>query len=124
MRDKGKANNMASFKKVYELQSGGYPLNQVLVVLVDDEPVVRAFFADDEMDVFAVDYDDAGVIIFHVDDFEYLSINTQQLLRIVELATEAAALSNELRSHWDDEKETWVGHEHLITHPNDVDAPK
>lgn len=57
---------MSKFRSLYEYQSGGYPMEQVLVVEDDDNgqtvPKVCAFFADAEMDVFMVEYGYDGEI--------------------------------------------------------------
>lgn len=115
---------MANFKKVYELQSGGYPLGQALVINnADNEPMVVAYFADEEMDVFAVEYDIEGGVTIHAEDVTHITTTPHQLHQIIALAPTAVSLCEELFACWDDEKETWIGHEHLISIPREIRPP-
>lgn len=111
-----------SMKHVFEYQSGGYPMEQVLVLEVEDNgvkvPSVCAFFADAEMDVFRVSYGPEGAITIHAEGVEYIETGPHQLSQIAALASEAEVLNEELANFMDDDAETWLGHDHLITKPN------
>ena len=108
-------------KSLYEYQSGGYPMDQVLIIEGGDDgqkvPLVCAFFADDEMDVFMVEFGHDGEIVFHTADVTHIATNPSQLDLIASLAEQAIALREELDTFMDDDS-GWSGHEHLITRPN------
>ena len=107
-------------KRLYEYQSGGYPLEQVLIIEGEDNgqkvPQVCAFFADDEMDVFMVEFGHDGEIIFYTADVTHIATHPSQLELIASLAEQAIALREELDTFMDEDG--WSGHEHLITRPS------
>lgn len=109
---------MSKFKGLFEAQSGGYPLEQVLMIETksehgDTEPAVVAFFADAEMDVYCVEFGVDGEIKFDTSDFSYLSVYPEQLTKMVSLSKEAAALRSELSEYFDADSGDWKNHEHL-----------
>jgi len=111
-----------TIKAFYALQSGGYPTEQLLVIERDEggqkAPIVCAFFADAEMDVFMVEYGPEEEIILHAADVTHITTAPFQLEQISNLYAPAQSLIDELRDYFDDEAGEWSGHEHLITRPN------
>lgn len=115
-------------RALYEYQTGGYPLDQVMVVEDGDNgvsiPKICAFFADAEMDVFLVEYGPHGEVTIHTKHLTHIATSADQLSRIASLAADAETLRAEVNTFYDNESETWSGHEHLITRPRpdpDVD---
>lgn len=115
---------MGEFTKLFEAQTGGYPLNQVLLIEAETEdgatePAVVAFFADVEMDVFSVEFGVDGEIIFDTSGYSYLMTSPEQLVQIAEMAEEAKVLQAELSEHFDADAGEWKGHEHLLYRPQE-----
>ena len=78
------------FKDLYEYQSGDLPLEQVLAIEIVDNgqrvPIVCAFFADAEMDVFMVQYGpDEEEITLHAEGVTHISTAPFQLQQIIDL---------------------------------------
>jgi len=88
------------FKDLYELQSGGLPLEQVLVIETVDNgqkvPTVCASFADAEMDVFIVEYGPEDEIILHAEDVTHITTAAFQLQQIMDFFAEAQSLNAEI----------------------------
>lgn len=118
---------MTSLKPFLEYQSGGYPLGQVLVVEIEQEgvtdPMVCAFFADVEADVYRVEFGPEGEIKFDTNDYAYLTIDPEQLEQILALVPEAVALNRELSTLFGDDGE-WKDYQHLVTKPKTTASEK
>lgn len=94
---------------------------QIVVVEVDDNgstvPLVCAFFADAEMDVFMVEYGIDGDIVLHCEGVTHITTGPEQLSEIVALQGCATALNYELSDLYNDEIDGWADYQHLLTPP-------
>ncbi|WP_288959894.1 hypothetical protein [uncultured Sulfitobacter sp.] len=98
---------MSKFNSLYDLQSGGYPMEQVLIIQAEDNdqivPKVVAFFADAEMDVFMVEYGYDGEITLHAEDVTHISTFTAQLEKIISLTAQGETLRKEVDGFMNDD---------------------
>ena len=99
---------------IYMDQTGGYPVNQVIVT---EGPVVRAFLVDVELDVYEVVFGPGGEISFDTRNLNYFVTDIRQLDRISDMSREAEALHDELDEMRDEETGEIVGYDHLLTLP-------
>lgn len=96
---------------LYEDQTGGYPVNQVIVT---EGPIVRAFLVDAEFDVYQVFFEPGGEVRFDTRGVNYFVSDTAQLQKIVDMSIEAEALHDEMDEMRDEETGEIVGYEHLV----------
>lgn len=99
------------FQRLYELQTGGFPLNQVLILEKDGSPCVCAFFADLEMDVFEIQFDPEGCIEIQTADLAYIAVSAGILEQIGLLLDDAIAKWDDLDDFWSEDG--WRGWEGL-----------
>ena len=110
-----------TIKGLYELQTGGYPLEQVLLIEREEDgrkiPTVCAFFADLEMDVFFVEFGYDDDIILHAEDLAHITTTPYQLEQIASLSDQGFALVEELMSLSEDGVLKPSVYAHLLTQP-------
>lgn len=93
---------------LFELMSGGYPLGKPLVIIDPEEgPVVCAFFADLELDVFRVDYGGEDDITLHAKDVTNILATRSLLHEIAAIADSAERLHRRLWRCFNRSKDAW-----------------
>jgi hypothetical protein len=58
-----------------------------------------------------------GEIQIDTENYTYISLASELLELLAELADDAAALWDKLDKYWRDDRDEWVGWEHLATPP-------
>ena len=102
-------------------RTGGYPVDRAIVIVQNGVPQVVAFVRDLDGNVLRLCFDAGGMIAIDSADHAWLFLDAATLQQIGRIAEEARSLAADIARCWDDARETWVGHEYLLTHPHPID---
>lgn len=104
--------------RIAMIQTDGYELNKPLVMELDGDPCVVAFYADLEGDVFPVEY---GAEDMHIlcTSANYLAVNADLLALISRNWLVAQEQWGKINQFWRDYDEAWVGWRHLLAAPKE-----
>ncbi len=109
-------------KKMLRMVAGGFPLNQPIII--DDgsgTPSVVAFISDLELDVVMLRFADEGAVEIVTEDFEHITFSADILDNIEFMIAEGDELWRELDPFWSEDKQNWIGWEHLATQPENIE---
>lgn len=101
--------------------TGGYPVNRAIVIVEDGVPEIAAFITIDDGRVLRLNLDAAGAVAIDTEGFTFLTFGADTLRLIGHLAEDGRDLAADLARCWDNDRETWVGYGHMVTHPRPID---